>query len=94
MNPQRAAHMDELTRAGYGPTSPGPMNQQDAGAPQNFQLPPDHVPGMKVPKGGSSCSSCKYLAPDGDDCTNQYFIQWNGSPDLPAPSDSYCSDWY
>ena len=54
--------------------------------------PPDHKPGMKVPKGGSSCSSCEYLS--GGKCTNEYFIKWNGSGVLPAPPDEYCSDWY
>jgi hypothetical protein len=58
------------------------------------KYPADHVPGMKVPKGGSSCSSCEYLGSDGKTCTNKYFIAWNGSKFLPAPADSYCSDWY
>jgi hypothetical protein len=54
--------------------------------------PPDHKPGMKVPKNGSSCSSCEYLK--AGECTNEYFIKWNGSGKLPAPPDEYCSDWY
>jgi len=57
-----------------------------------IEYPKDHKPGMKVPKGGSSCSSCEYLK-DGM-CTNEYFIKWNGSGKLPAPPDEYCSDWY
>ena len=60
---------------------------------EGFELPPDHEPGMRVPKGGSSCASCEYF--DGQDsCGNKYFIKWNGSGKLPAPPDSYCSDWY
>jgi hypothetical protein len=58
------------------------------------QYPPDHQPGMRVPKGGSSCSNCEYLGQDEKSCTNKYFIKWNGGPKLPAPADSYCSDWY
>lgn len=58
------------------------------------EYPPDHVPGMKVPKGGSSCSSCEYLGDDGQTCNNEYFQKWNGSNQLPAPADEYCSDWY
>jgi len=54
----------------------------------------DHQPGMKVPKGGSSCSSCKYLGANGKSCMNEFFIKWNGSSKLPAPADQYCSDWY
>jgi hypothetical protein len=49
---------------------------------------------MQVQKGVSSCASCKYLGQDGASCTNQYFIAWNGSPQLPNPADEYCSDWY
>jgi hypothetical protein len=56
--------------------------------------PPDHVPAMQVPRGGSMCANCKYLAPDGANCTEQNFIRWNGGPQLPAPADSYRSDWY
>ncbi len=56
--------------------------------------PPDHKPGMRVTKGGSSCSSCEYLGKDGASCTNSYFIKWNGGGKLPAPADQYCSDWW
>lgn len=57
------------------------------------EYPKDHMPGMKVPKGGSSCSSCKYW--DGDDCENKYYRKWNGgSGEIPTDPDSYCSDWF
>lgn len=56
--------------------------------------PEDHKAGMRVPKGGSSCQSCEYLAGDGKECSNEYFQKWNGSNKLPAPADEYCSDWY
>ena len=58
------------------------------------EYPPDHKPGMRVPYGGSSCSSCRYLGSDGKTCKNKYFIKWNGSNVLPAPKEEYCSDWY
>lgn len=50
---------------------------------------------MRVPKGGSSCSSCEYLK-DREKrlCGNPYFVRWHGSAQIPAPIDSYCSDWY
>lgn len=57
------------------------------------EYPPAHKPGMKVPKGGSSCVSCKFYKGD-DKCGNQYFIKWAGSGQLPYPADQYCSDWY
>lgn len=56
--------------------------------------PSDHVAGMRVPKGGSSCAKCEYLADNKTDCTNAYFQKWNGSPKIPLPIDEYCSDWF
>lgn len=56
--------------------------------------PPDHVPAMRVPKGGSSCASCEYVSEDKKHCSNEDFIAWHGSNKLPAPADAYCSDWY
>ena len=60
----------------------------------NVTYPPDHEPGLKVPKGGSMCANCEYHNPDGNICKNEYFIRWNGSDKIPAPADQYCSDWY
>lgn len=55
--------------------------------------PPDHKPGMKVPKGGSNCVSCEYY--EGNNlCGNEYFKKWMGSNKIPAPPEEYCSDWY
>lgn len=60
----------------------------------DFQLPKDHQPGIRVPKGGSSCASCEYYK-GGMKCGNKYFIKWNGSDKIPAKApDEYCSDWY
>lgn len=56
------------------------------------EYPPDHQPGMKVPKGGSMCKNCEYVS--GNKCTNKFFIQWYGSDIIPAPIDEYCSDWW
>lgn len=57
-------------------------------------FPDDHIPGIRVPKGGSSCASCRYLKNDKVSCGNKYFVAWHGSATIPAPIDSYCSDWY
>ena len=56
--------------------------------------PPDHKPGMRVPRGGSSCSSCRYHEPDGNRCSNFYFKKWHGDDKIPAPPTEYCSDWW
>src|SRR5579864_3525391 len=56
--------------------------------------PKDHVAGMAVPKGGSNCAKCEYLADNKKDCTNEYFQKWNGGPEIPGKIDEYCSDWF
>jgi GNAT superfamily N-acetyltransferase len=57
--------------------------------------PDTHQAAMRVPKGGSSCSSCRFVSEDKKECSNEHFIKWNnGSKELPLPADEYCSDWY
>jgi broad specificity phosphatase PhoE len=56
--------------------------------------PPDHQPGIRVPKGGSMCANCEYLGNDKKSCTEENFIKWNGSEIIPGKIDEYCSDWY
>lgn len=59
------------------------------------EYPPDHQPGMRVPKGGSMCKNCEFLKDAANRiCGNKYFIKWNGSNKIPAAVDQYCSDWY
>lgn len=60
-----------------------------------YMLPKDHSAGTNVPPGGASCKNCIFLSKDETSCGNAFFIRWNGgSPELPAPADSYCSDWW
>jgi hypothetical protein len=62
---------------------------------EHFELPPNHLAGMRVPKGGSSCANCLWLGDDKTTCKNKYFIQWNNDNNqLPAPADEYCSDFW
>ena len=57
-------------------------------------LPSDHQLGMRVPKGGSSCAKCEYLA-DRVTCGNKGFAKWNGGTGkLPYPANEYCCDLY
>ena len=57
--------------------------------------PPDHKPGMEVPRGGSMCANCRFLKDARQKiCGNQYFIKWNGSDKIPGEITAYCSDWY
>lgn len=58
------------------------------------EYPAGHQPGMRVPKGGSSCASCEYYKGDLK-CGNAYFRAWHGSDNIPAKApDEYCSDWW
>lgn len=54
--------------------------------------PADHQVGMKVPKGGSSCAKCEYVS--GTRCRQEKWVRWNGSNVIPAPTDSYCCDFF
>jgi hypothetical protein len=47
---------------------------------------------MKVPKGGSACSKCEYVS--GQNCTEGHFVRWNESARIPAPTDSFCCDFF
>lgn len=63
-----------------------------------FKLPPDHVFGITVPKGGSACSKCRFLGEDGKSCGNEYYRGWRESlgvddiAALPASADEFCCD--
>jgi len=56
------------------------------------EYPPDHQVGMKVPKGGSDCAKCEHA--DGQTCTQEDWVKWNGSATIPAPTDEYCCDFF
>lgn len=47
---------------------------------------------MRVPKGGSDCAKCEYVS--GQNCKERHFIQWNGSKNIPGPTDQYCCDFF
>ena len=63
-----------------------------------FKLPPGHLFGMEVPKGGSDCAKCRFVSADQKHCGNPYFIGWQKSLKvedptlLPAPANQYCCD--
>lgn len=64
-----------------------------------ISYPKGHRPGTKVPRGGSSCASCKWVRPRDDgsgmaNCASQYFQEWAGTNEIPVVPDSYCSDWW
>ena len=85
--------MIDTAKAIYGKTGPSEAAGNSGRVDPRSVLPPDHQLGMRVPKGGSSCASCEYLATD-TTCDNEGYIKWNGSPNFPAPKDEYCCDLY
>ena len=66
----------------------------------DVSYPEGHKFGLKVPKGGSACSKCKFLSEDGKHCGSEYFQRWHksvGAKDpalIPEPADQYCCDVY
>lgn len=69
------------------------LNEEYGGA--EFELPKNHIAGLKVPKNGACCANCIWLGNDKISCTNKYWIKWNGGNDkLPYPADEYCSDFW
>jgi hypothetical protein len=61
--------------------------------------PIDHLFGLRVPKGGSDCSKCKYLSKDSKHCGNEFFQDWRASLGhtedsalIPYAADEYCCD--
>lgn len=75
-----------------------PYSYDRTAAVGKFMLPADHLFGMKVPKGGSSCAKCKFAGKDGKHCSSELFQDWRKSlnaddpSELPAPADEYCCD--
>jgi len=63
-----------------------------------YELPSDHLAGIRVPKGGACCANCNYWnvgAPgEKGHCANKQYQQWAGTSEIPAPPDEYCSDWW
>lgn len=64
----------------------------------DFILPPHHNPGMRVPRGGSSCANCTYVYHDASGkphCWEPGFVLWNKGTRLPVDdARDYCSDWW
>jgi len=69
--------------------------QNTYGGKGKFELPSSHIAAFEIPKGGSSCASCKWVSIDMKSCANPFFIEWNGGDTkLPVSADRFCSDWY
>lgn len=69
-------------------------NPEDAGGGSKKKIcyPASHQVGVEVPKGGSSCASCKWLSKDAKHCEEQQFVKWLGTSELPFPANRYCCD--
>lgn len=62
------------------------------GSRPTILYPSDHKVGMKVTRGGTMCANCEYV--DGLNCTNKYFMRWNGGEKIPGRIDEYCCDFW
>jgi len=72
-------------------------SKNEYGGLGRFTLPADHVPAIRVPKGGSCCKNCMFVDAKHHACTEPHYILWNGGdPALPPELelDEICSDWY
>lgn len=56
--------------------------------------PANHQPAMKVPKGGSSCKTCKFLGRDEKTCASPDYRAYYGHNRLLQHYEEFCSDWY
>lgn len=67
----------------------------DFGGQGKFTLPADHVAAGPVPDGGASCSTCRFLEPNGT-CNNDGYQRWNGGSGklLVENPENFCSDWW
>ena len=71
-----------------------------------FILPPNHRPGMPVPRGGSQCANCMFVyypekggggstGTKNPHCWEPGFVAWNGGTKIPTKdARDYCSDWW
>lgn len=74
-----------------------PMAKNPSFRPQDFQVPADHEPAMRVPKGGSSCANCRFYSQRGGQhgtCHEPNYARYYGTKEIPYPADEFCSDWY
>ena len=61
----------------------------------SIEYPDNHVPGLKVPTGGSMCANCEYWIKEGNMCKNEYWLRWNkGKAKIPHAGNQYCCDWW
>ena len=79
-----------------GQQAPAEGEAPNYGGKGPFELPPDHVAAMPVPKGGACCAKCKFVDVENHACLEPNYIAWNGGePALPdLPLDEICSDWF
>ena len=59
-----------------------------------YEVPENHKAGLRVPKGGSCCATCKYWNKEEEICTNTYYETWAGTNKIPFAANEYCTDWY
>ena len=59
-----------------------------------IKYPPNHKPGVRVPKGGAMCANCEYHNSKENICNNKYWRQWTETNKIPYPGNEYCCNWW
>lgn len=91
----KTIHLQQIaTRIAQQNSDTEDSGQYGGGGP--FNLPPDHIAAMQVPKGGSCCANCAFVDVDNHACKEPNYITWNGGDSTlpPLELDEICSDWY
>jgi hypothetical protein len=96
LRPFTQGALDALAKLGLDMTPDVTLDAFKAGGKGKTTYPRDHVAAMRVPKGGSNCSNCKYVDKEAHACKSAHYRLWNGGdgklPDYGL--DEICSDWY
>jgi hypothetical protein len=92
----RVIAQEEQQQEQEGQQAPSEDEAPNYGGKGPFELPPDHVAAIQVPKGGACCAKCKFVDVANHACLEPNYVNWNGGdsalPDLPL--DEICSDWF
>jgi hypothetical protein len=69
-----------------------PINEEEETPQLNF--PEGFQPAKSVPQGGSMCANCAKWNKEEQLCEGQYYVEWNGSGEIPAEPTEYICIWW
>jgi len=59
-----------------------------------IEYPAGYEPAREVPYGGGACSNCAKWNPTSALCEGKYFIEYNGSGNIPTEPERYICNWW